>query len=175
MAIIDKSRLLGQIEPPSMAAIRMPSAAPDLEMPAPNATLNPRLSTISSDPFTTRQSQLEADLFKRSNPLPPTNTLGKIGHTAANIGNILGDIFAPSAFGLIPGTQLYNERIRNRDLSEMEQLEKQRSAEGQQKQTAATTEYTEQRPEIERARILNTLAGKIVPKGFKPPTFDEEG
>lgn len=36
--------------------------------------------------------------------------LGKIGHVAAGIGNIAGDIVAPETMALIPGTQLYKQR-----------------------------------------------------------------
>jgi len=40
--------------------------------------------------------------------------LGKLGHIAAGIGNIAGDIVAPSTMELIPGTQLHGEVERGR-------------------------------------------------------------
>src|SRR5690348_1277108 len=61
--------------------------------PPPLATvgLDPRaaLDQKNSDDLANRASTDSADLFKRSHPTKPTSTLGKIGHVAANIGNVL--------------------------------------------------------------------------------------
>jgi hypothetical protein len=161
---------------PPVVGLDMGGGMPTLPpfSPAP-ITADPRASSISSDPLITQQSQLEADLYNRTNPVKPTTTLGKIGHVAANVGNVLGDIFAPDVMANIPGTQLYNERIEKRDKADLQANSQLQTEEAGRKQQAATTALTLQQPELQRAKVLSTLAGKVVPKGFKPPTFDENG
>lgn len=135
---------------------------------APAVTVDPRMSSLAADPLERRKSELNADLYKRSNPIAPTTTLGKIGHVAANVGNVLGDIFAPDVMASIPGTQLYNERIRNRDQDELAKVSQEQTAEGQRKQEAALTDYTEQRPEIEQGKIAQKLTSTLGKVGLVP-------
>src|SRR6185437_13813600 len=76
--------------------------------PLATVGLDPRAAAAqkASDDLVSRAAADTADLNRRSNHVKPTTTLGKIGHVAANIGNVLGDIFAPGTMALIPGTQL---------------------------------------------------------------------
>lgn len=117
---------------------------PALDSPAAPQTL---------DPLVARTNYLNADIDKRTNPVAPTTTLGKIGHVAANVGNVLGDIFAPDTMALIPHTQLYNERILARDKADLEKTSQLQTAETGRKQTEALTDYTQQRPDIEEAKV----------------------
>lgn len=149
--------------------------------PTPDVTLDPRMASISSDPLITRKDVLESDLYKRSNPVAPTSTLGKIGHVAAGIGNVLGNIFAPATMALIPGTDLHNERIRNRDQNELEGVSKEQTAADQRKGIEATTAYTTARPAIEQSKIdqkqqaVRDRVSQQAAKQGQKVTWDEDG
>lgn len=136
----------------------------------PDVTVNNRIGDSSGS----RQSLLEADLYKRENPIAPTTTLGKIGHVASGIGNALGDIFAPAAMALIPGTELHSKLQEDRDTAKLEDISKQKTEADQRKQTEAATAYTQQRPAIEQAKILQKLTSSLAPKGIKP-TMNADG
>lgn len=153
------STALGTIAPPALA----------------NITDNPRMVANSSDPLINRTSALEADIYKRENPIKPTTTLGKIGHVAANVGNVLGDIFAPGVMSAIPGTQLGNERIEGLDQSKIADVSKQQTEEAARGQTAAQTGLTNAETQLLPAKTLATLNGKLVTKGFKPATLSPDG
>jgi hypothetical protein len=164
--------------PPMQSA---PGVLGAIAPPTPNVINNPRMVADSSDPLVNRASALSADLYKRENPTKPTTTLGKIGHVAAGIGNVLGDIFAPSTMELIPGTQLQNERIEARDKSDLNQVSDLQNQEATRAQTAATTAYTQQRPAIEEAKVQQRLqaAHNRVTEAYahngQTPEFDEDG
>lgn len=143
--------------------------------PLQNIIDNPRMVANSSDPLINRTSALEADLYKRENPVAPNTTLGKIGHVAANVGNVLGDIFAPGVMSAIPGTQLGNERIEGLDQSKIADISKQQTEQAQRGQTAANTALTNAETQLLPAKTLAALNGKLITKGFKPATFDENG
>lgn len=160
--------MFAPIPPPPAPESTMGGSLPSIAMPdTPPIAGDPRLAANSSDPLFNRKSALEADLYKRSNPIAPTTTLGKIGHVAANVGNVLGDIFAPDVMSLVPGTQLYNERIRQRDQDELARASQEQTAEAGRKQEAATTAYTLKRPDIEQGKIMQKLTSSLAPKGIK--------
>lgn len=151
---------IGDAPLPDLTVPQMPSSNPlgTIAPPSlPNVIDNPRLSANSSDPLVNRGSALESDLYKRENPIAPTTTLGKIGHVAAGIGNVLGDIFAPATMTLIPGTQLHNEAIEQRDKADINDISTLQNQQAQRKQTAALTDYTEQRPEIAMAGLQRKM------------------
>jgi hypothetical protein len=149
----------------------MPMLPPISPLPV---TADPRASSISSDPLITRESQLDADLYKRTNPVKPTTTLGKIGHVAANVGNVLGDIFAPDVMANIPGTQLYNERIEKRDKADLQANSQLQTEEAGRKQQAATTAYETARPQIEEDKVAQKLTSTLGKVGLVP-VRDENG
>lgn len=166
--------LMGQA-PPVLSDLSMGSSPmPILPSTPQSITANPRMGADSIDPLFNQKSDLEADLYRRSNPIKPTTTLGKIGHVAANVGNVLGDIFAPDTMALIPGTQLYNERIRNRDIGEIKDVSQEQTAEAGRKQQAATTAYTEARPQIEEDKVAQKLTSTLGKVGLVP-VRDENG
>jgi hypothetical protein len=147
-------------------------APPIVDLPAPSVGSNP-LGSIAPAPLTPvtnpdaqRIDSLKADIARRENPTKPTTTLGKIGHVAANIGNVLGDIFAPSAMSLIPGTQLGNERMVGIDQGKIKDISDRETEATSRANTAATTNYTEQRPDIERGKIMQHLTTALTPKGY---------
>lgn len=161
-------------DPPMLAPLGQAAMGGGLQslLPAqsPNVTLNNRIGDSNGS----RQSLLEADLYKRENPIAPTTTLGKIGHVAAGIGNVLGNIFAPATMALIPGTELHSQIQKNRDIGELDDISSLQTQADQRKQTEAQTAYTTARPAIEKAKLLTKLA-PLVAKGYKPPTFDDNG
>jgi hypothetical protein len=74
-------------------------------------------------------------------------TMGKIGHVFSKIGGGLADTFLP---GVVPGTSTYRHDTENNIAHELN------STIGEESQSAlhgATTEYTEQKPEIEKTRL----------------------
>jgi hypothetical protein len=161
---VRKQALLGQIAPPPIAPMGAPAMPALAPIVAPNVTVDHRMDSSAADPLTQRAGDITADLYKREHPVAPTSVLGKIGHTAANIGNVLGDIFAPATMSLIPGTQLHNEGIEQRDKADLEGISQLQSQADQRKQTEAATAYTQARPQIEQGKIqqklLSTLGGK---------------
>lgn len=141
----------------------------------PNVINNPRMVANSSDPLINRASADAADLYKRSNPIAPTTTLGKIGHVAAGIGNVLGNIFAPTEMALIHGTQLNNEIEKNRDRADINTVSELQNQEAQRKQTEAQTGLTNAETQLLPAKTLATLNRGLITKGYKPATFDQDG
>ena len=72
--------------------------------------------------------------------------LGKVGHIAAKVGNIAGDIVAPNTMSLIPGTDL-NRNIEEKSLIAGKQRaekaeEEKKAAESEREARAATTKET---------------------------------
>lgn len=133
---------------------------------SPNVVDNQRMDSSAADPMVARTADLNADIYKREHPIAPTTTLGKIGHVAANIGNVLGDIFAPQAMSLIPGTQLGNRNKINQDQSDIQGISQQQTEADARKQTEALTAYTTARPAIEQAKVLQKLTSSLAPKGI---------
>ncbi len=81
---------------------------------------------------------------------------GKLLHVLGRIGNIAGDIVAPSVMTQIPGTLANREASENNLTQRLQSLSDEDASE---KQKAALTAYETQRPAIETAR--NTLRGDI--------------
>lgn len=114
--------------------------------PLASVGLDPRAAAAekASDDLVSRANAYSEDLYKRSHPVAPTTTLGKIGHVAANIGNVLGDIFAPGPMSLIPGTQLHNETEKNRDLAGLQDVSKLQNEAAQRERDDAQALYDQQ-------------------------------
>jgi hypothetical protein len=187
--LLSKSMLFPPIgDPPPMALGSMGSGMPSLPMPTqPSITVDPHMATNSSDPLFNRGANASSDLADRlsrsqlSGLSKPTTTLGKIGHVAANIGNVLGDIFAPSTMALIPGTGLNNQVMENRDRADINDVSQLQTAEAGRKQTEANTDYLQQKPEIEQTKITvrqQTAKAKTIEaaaKNGQKPVLDEDG
>lgn len=188
--LLSKSLLFPPIgdPPPLQLGGGMSSPMPPLPSPdAPNVVPNPRMAANSSDPLLNRSSAASADLYDRLNRSQlsglnkPTTTLGKIGHVAANIGNVLGDIFAPSTMALIPGTGLNNQVMENRDRGDINDVSQLQTAEAGRKQQAAATAYTAARPEIETAKLQSKMdlqrvrSDELAAKAGQKPVEDADG
>ena len=93
--------------------------------------------------------------LQKSNPYGSAQNhpgvLGKIGHIAAGIGNIAGDILAPKTMSLIPGTQL-NKGLAANKLQEETQAD----------QRAATASDVANAKEEPKAPSLHELTGGAV-------------
>lgn len=72
-----------------------------------------------------REESLRGDISKYDNPEKPHGFWGKTGHVLSTIGNIAGDIFAPSTMMLIPGTQMHSAMEQRGRVRELGQLENQ--------------------------------------------------
>lgn len=152
---------------PSMQSLDMGGPVPSLGPLVPPAVAsNPRMGSSAADPLTARAGDLEADIYRREHPIAPTTTLGKIGHVAAGIGNVLGDIFAPSTMSLIPGTELGNRVRIGEDQKNLQDVSSLQNQAAQRAQTEASTAYTQARPQIEQAKILQKLTSSLAPKGI---------
>lgn len=143
--------------PPTLAPLGEAAMGGGLQSLLPSSSPNVTLNNRIGDSNGSRQSLLEADLYKRDNPIKPTTSMGKIGHIAAGIGNALGNIFAPATMALIPGTELHNQIQKNRDSAELDDISSLQTQADQRKQTEALTDYTEQRPEIEKAKLQQRM------------------
>jgi hypothetical protein len=121
---------LSPVTTPDMGSAPQPAAGPL----TPLAGENPQLPTLNFKerqalPTTSEgvapgskesfESQLARLKDQEQNPWGSAENhpgiLGKIGHYAAKIGNIAGDIFAPATMANIPGTEL-NKKIEERGL-----------------------------------------------------------
>lgn len=109
-------------------------------------------STMGDIPLTTRQpDNLTGGPPPTMGPAKPQGWLGKIGHVAARMGNIAGDVLAPGAMLNIPGTDLNKRMEANRA-----ELTRER-----QQKLATEEEAVKQRPELaaekgaEQERLLN--------------------
>jgi hypothetical protein len=152
---------------PNLPAPNMGGGAPSLgPLTAPNVVDNPRMKSSAADPSVRRTGDLNAEIYGLEHPIAPTTTLGKIGHVAANVGNVLGNIFAPATMALIPGTELGNRVKIGEDQSKLQDISQQQTEADQRKQTEATTAYTQARPAIEQAKILQKLTSSLAPKGI---------
>src|SRR6185312_9148685 len=139
--------------PPSVDLTGMPGTSPSNIL----GTIGPPVLRSVSNPLSDQDQANNEDLYRREHPVKPTTTLGKIGHVFGGIGNALGDIFAPATMALIPGTQLYNERMIGRDKAERSQISDLETASQNRAQTAANTAYTEQKPEIAMAGLQHKM------------------
>jgi len=70
-----------------------------------------------------REQGLMEGINKYEHPEAPQGFWGKTKHVLSTIGNIAGDIFAPSTMALIPGTQLHNEQQQGQRIRDLQQLE----------------------------------------------------
>lgn len=138
----DDQALLNGLVDPTLPTVASPSqAAPPQAMPVtPSGGANTPLPTIRPTPDPNqlpmlksyqpdpRRAAYEQSLENRlyaPPPPAPKGFLGKAGHVLSTIGNIAGDIFAPSTMTLIPGTDLNRVAQRNAGMRELTQLQTQ--------------------------------------------------
>lgn len=172
--LLDDSTWLDRVDsPPPVPPMNMAALKP-LVLPE---TPRPQVTT----PLLQRVLAVNQDLAQRMAPKPAaTGVLGKIGHTAANIGNVLGSIFPGIAAG-IKGSDVYNERMMARDKEDLDQISQLNTENAQRAQTEATTEYQKQRPAIEQSKIdqrqqaiRDRVAQQAAAHGQKV-TWDDQG
>lgn len=145
----------------------------------------PKVTTPTADPGTIewqqqRQKQIGDEIkveeFKRAHPWgSPESThpgiLGKIGHVASTIGNIAGDVVAPSILENIPGTQISKDlNLANLRKQEDQAQQETSREEQQQEQTdlkkTASDLATEKQNETEE-KNKNDLSEKYRKLGLK--------
>lgn len=175
--------LLGQVQPRRGLSALLPDAVQEPAIPTNMNMGNLRPLTLpaatlpqATSPLLQQRSKDEQELAKFTAPKPAaTGVLGRVERVASTVGNVLGDVFAPTATSLIPGSDLYRERRAGIARENLARDSDRLSENAQRGQTEALTEFTKQRPQIMQAQMLSGLAKSIVPKGFKAPTFDEQG
>lgn len=135
--------------PPPSAQISMPGAPPVFaDGPAPQVTQAPPSPIEQQVTETSRRlKDLQGhDTYDYSQH----GKLRNIGHVLSKIGNVAGDIFAPSTMALVPGTDL-NRQVQEGSLSARLQSLAQEQAENEQRQagTARTEAETKALPQEE--------------------------
>jgi hypothetical protein len=144
---------------PDMSSAPIPGAAPVMpqyvaptheEGKAMYAQMMPKISAApgTADYFRQRQEQLD---FKQAHPWgapisPHPGIAGKILHGLATAGNIAGDVFAPAAMALIPGTQLHNNMLEGQNMRGITEGTENAEREAQ-------TENLEAQPEIKESKL----------------------
>ncbi len=131
----------------------LPNAAPGgalpplPELPRTNAALQAgTLQPLVTNPRQQQEQSLQADINHMTMPQPQQPGFWhKLGHVAARIGNIAGDVLAPSTMMLIPGTDLGNKfqaGLEQRQLRGLQQqdIQEQQAAQERQLQQAQTEE-----------------------------------
>lgn len=116
--------------------------APQMPTAQPNVELAPLANEIGRD-----RGQLQKIQWAQENPYGTANNhpgkLGKLAHAFSMIGNIAGDIFAPSTMALIPGTQLNRQRsegfLANRLNQEQEQQQQEMTQGAQEHESEERT------------------------------------
>ena len=141
-------------QPPASApSLPTPSAGiPDLAKPtgaesraAGKAEFQRGIPNVNAAPFTPDyfQQEREKSDYLRAHPWGSDvsahpGAWGKLGHVAAKIGNVAGDIVAPGTMALIPGTDLHNELERGAQLKGFNQ-----AIENEQKQALTGEEQAQ--------------------------------
>ena len=108
--------------PPSMDVSRMQVGLPQLGTPLmPLVGLNQKGQ---------HEQFLQNQISGHDNPQKPQGFWQNVRHIAATIGNVAGDVVAPSTMALIPGTQLHNQIQYGNNVRELAGLQKQDTDEG---------------------------------------------
>lgn len=148
--------------PDDMMPAAAPPPVPAMMSQAAPATPNPLQQNISND-----QQQLQKVRWAQQNPWGTANNhpgvVGKIAHVLSTAGQIAGDIFAPSAMALAPGTNL------NRDIQEghlTHRLNEEQEEESQNQSRDAGTQATQlaNANEPEKAKLGNELTQSTIDK-----------
>lgn len=97
--------------------------------------------------------------------------LGNIGHVIARTGNIVGDVLDPQATALIPNSDLYNARMRQTHMDELDKAqEKQAAAQKESDTTENESANREQKGDIASATQDTAMAktnAQLAQHGFK--------
>lgn len=140
-----------QDQPPTLASIPMTSSVPQL-----GSGLRPLVSATPS--FNqSQESHLQQQIqdYQAKQQQKPQGFWQNVGHIASKIGNIAGDIVAPSVMMNIPGTDLHNEIAQSgrfHHLAALQDQDRQQSQVDSQNalrgaQTAGAQEETAEAPQ----------------------------
>lgn len=100
---------------PNMAALPPMGGPPQLPPPLMPLVTNPRQQ---------QEQGLQSRINSYENPQKPQGFWQNVRHIASTIGNVAGDIAAPSTMALIPGTQLHNQIQHGQNVRELAGLQK---------------------------------------------------
>src|SRR6266850_408433 len=180
---VDRSRpriasVSGEPEAPSIGSPAASSGLQPIGTPSPVKALSfaerqalPMISPgAPAGSAASTQSELERLKDKGRNPWGSAENhpgfLGKVGHVAAKIGNIAGDIVAPGTMALIPGTEL-NRKVQEQGLERnLGQQQERESVEVARKSTQSLGERAQTLAEKKEAFEEG--------KEPKPPAIDEQ-
>ena len=117
------------LEAPELTGLK-PIASASLPLPLEH----PAKPTAPAGSLQDTQNQLAELQWKRENPWGSAENhpgiLGKIGHVAAKIGNVAGDVLAPDVMARVPGTDLNRELRENELTTRLGQQQREASEEG---------------------------------------------
>jgi hypothetical protein len=148
------------IPDPNAPTVPFTSLMPGMSQPSST----PQLSSPGLKDLTPRQQQeqgLQNRISSYENPQKPQGFWQNVRHIAATIGNVAGDIVAPSTLALIPGTQLNRGIQHGQNVRELAGLQGQDTAEAtaasenalRGAQTAGMQQEQAQEPETAAAGI----------------------
>lgn len=148
--------LFGQPDPNADSIAGLPPIS-SVQMPSQVPVLPPMLQPLVTSQRQQQEQQLRDKIGSFENPNKPKGFWQNLRHTAATIGNVAGDIVAPNIMSRIPGTQLGNERLHDKNVGELKGLETQdkeeQSSFGENVLRGQQAAYFAQRPEIEQSKI----------------------
>lgn len=140
-----------------------------MPMPSPTPSLPPTLKPLVTNPRIQQEQSLQDKISSYENPAAPQGGFWhKLGHVAAQIGNVAGDLVAAPEMKLIPGTDLNKKAQHTSNVAELAGLQGQdrqdateasentmRSAqtENTQAKTAETEQETAEAPEESAVKI----------------------
>lgn len=144
--------------------------APDLSA-FKAAEPNVKLQGFQPNPLRQQREQgLMEGINKFEHPASPQGFWGKTGHVLSTIGNIAGDIFAPSRMALIPGTQLHGEAQQGQRIRDLQELEGE-DRQDQQQFDKEQQEQLKQPLQEAQTRVANAQADKLENPPDTPDKF----
>jgi hypothetical protein len=121
-----------QILDPRLAALLSPAdSPPQLQSNSMGISSQPKpqlvggLQPLVTTPRMQREALLQGQISQHETPQKPQGFWQNVRHIAATIGNVAGDVLAPSTMALIPGTQLHGDIQNAQRSNELRSLEDQ--------------------------------------------------
>lgn len=156
------------IQTAPLDALQGVGASPAPAAPAPAKMAAQPSGDAGQQQISNDQQRLEKIRWQQDNPWGTANNhpgkLGKIAHAFSTLGNIAGDIFAPTTMALIPGTQL-NRQVQEHGLAK--RLNTEIGDESQNQSRAATTAH-------EQEETAEAPAKNASEEGLQDATTDEK-
>lgn len=148
-----------------------PNAPPQLAAPGLRDLVSPQRSQ--------QEQNLQSRISSYENPQKPQGFWQNVRHIAATIGNVAGDIAAPSEMALIPGTQLHNALLHRQNVGELAGLQKQdtedsTAASGNALRGATTAHTAEETAEMPQEAAAKDAQSKATTENLTSEATDRD-